>query len=376
MSIKRLSNNKYKITIELGYDALGNRRRKTETFHGTKTEANKREAELTKKFYHIGNTTNINDLTFEEYSKIFLAKHGDYVSLTTKYNYEKMLKRILPIIGNKKLNKINPLILDNMYQKLKIGVNGEVLGYHSMHGFYKLISVMFNQAIKWELVGQNPNLKATKPQKEKTERNYYDLQEVTTLLNCLENENIKYQALITLALDSGMRRSEICGLRWSDIDFDTHTVKIQRSLKVVDGVVDEGTTKTSKSKRTIVLSEITIELLKKYQSWQNDVIISMGSKWVNENRVFTNDIGKYMHPSTCGYVIRKLTKKYNLKPICFHGLRHTSASILIHKGINPKAVSDRLGHTTTNMTMEIYSHAFNSAMQESANIFDTVLKNA
>ena len=263
-----------------------------------------------------------------------------------------------------------------MYQKLKIGVNGEVLGYHSMHGFYKLISVMFNQAIKWELVGQNPNLKATKPQKEKAERNYYDLQEVNTLLNCLENENIKYQTLITLALDSGMRRSEICGLRWSDIDFDTHTVKIQRSLKVVDGVVDEGTTKTSKSKRTIVLSEITIELLKKYQSWQNDVIISMGSKWVNEKRVFTNDIGKYMHPSTCGYIIRKLTKKYDLKPICFHGLRHTSASILIHKGINPKAVSDRLGHTTTNMTMEIYSHAFNSAMQESANIFDTVLKNA
>ena len=74
--------------------------------------------------------------------------------------------------------------------------------------------------------------------------------------------------------------------------------------------------------------------------------------------------------------IQRIAKKYDLKPICFHELRHTSASILIHKGINPKAVSDRLGHTTTNMTMEIYSHAFNSAMQESANIFDTVLKNA
>ena len=186
MSIKRLSNNKYKITIELGYDVLGNRKRKTETFNGTKAEATIREAELMKKFYHIGQSSNICDYTFEEYSEIFIAKYCDKISLTTKDNYEKMLKRILPILGKIKLSKVSPLQLDNMYQKLKVGINGEILGYHSMYGFYKLINVMFNQAIKWELIDKNPNLKANKPKKEKIERNFYDLQDVSKLLSCFQ----------------------------------------------------------------------------------------------------------------------------------------------------------------------------------------------
>ena len=376
MSIKRLSNNKYKITIELGYDVLGNRKRKTETFNGTKAEATIREAELMKKFYHIGQSSNISDLNFEEYSQIFVAKYCDKIGLVTKDGYVRSLKMIIPIIGKIKLNKITPLVLDNMYQKLKIGEKGQELGYHSMYAYYKLINVMFNQAIKWELIDKNPNLKANKPKKEKIERNFYDLQDVSKLLSCLEKENIKYRTLITLTLDSGMRRSEICALRWSDINLDTNTIKVERSLKIIKGIVDESNTKTENSKREIIVSNATINLLKEYKEWQNDCIKSMGNSWINENRVFTNEFGGHIHPSTCAYVVRKLVKKYNLKPICFHELRHTSASILIHKGINPKAVSQRLGHSDISITMEIYSHTFNSAMKDSAMAFDEVLKNA
>ena len=230
MSITRLSNNKYKIIIELGYDILGNRKRLTKTVNGTKNEAIKIEADLKSKYYHIGKANNISDLTFEEYSQIFLSKYCDKISLVTKDGYEKSLKRILPIIGKIKLNKITPLVLDNMYQKLKIGKNNQVLGYHSMYGYYKLINVMFNQAIKWEVLDKNPNLKANKPKREKAERKYYDLEQVQKLLSCLEYENIKYRTLITLALDSGARRSEICALRWSDIDFDTNLMRIDKSL--------------------------------------------------------------------------------------------------------------------------------------------------
>lgn len=373
MSIKRLSNNKYKIIIELGYDILGNRRRKTETFNGSKTEATKREAELKKEFYHIGQTSNISDLTFEEYAQIFVAKYCDKISIVTKDGYEKALKKILPILGKVKLNKITPLVLDNMYQKLKIGAKGQELGYHSMYGYYKLINVMFNQAIKWEITDKNPNLKANKPKREKTERRYYDLEQVHTLLSSIENENIKYRTLITLAIDSGARRSEICALRWGDIDFNTNTVKITKSLKVIKGIVDEATTKTESSKREIIISNATMNLLKEYKAWQDGYIKYMGKKWKGTDRVFTSIDGNYMHPSTCDHTLRKLVKKYNLDPICFHELRHTSASILIHKGINPKAVSQRLGHADTSITMEIYSHTFDVTKKESANAFDEVL---
>lgn len=373
MSISRLSNNKFKITIELGYDILGNRKRKIERFSGTKNEAVIREAELKKQYYHIGNVSNISDLTFEEFSQIFMAKYCANIGLITKDGYEKSLKRILPIIGKIKLNKITPLILDNLYLKLKIGEKGQELGYHSMYSFYKLINVMFNQAIKWELLDKNPNLKANKPKREKKERNYYDLEQAQKLITCLEKENIKYRALITLALDSGARRSEICALRWTDIDFKTNTIKITKSLKVVKGVVDEATTKTDSSKREIIISNTTVEILKEYKKWQDSIIAKKGKSWNNENRVFTSKDGNYIYPTTCDHTIKKIVKKYNLAPISFHELRHTSASILIYKGINPKAVSERLGHASTDITMEIYSHVFDVTKKASANIFDEVL---
>lgn len=376
MGITRLSNNKYKITIELGYDILGNRKRKIERFSGTKEEAIRRETELKSQYYHIGNTNNISDITFDEYSKIFLSKYCDNIGLVTKDGYEKSLKKILPILGKKKLNDITPLILDNMYQQLKVGKNKQQLGYHSMYNYYKLINVMFNQAIKWELLDRNPNLKANKPKREKKERNYYDLEQVDTLLSYLEYENIKYKTLIILALDSGARRSEICALRWSDINFDTQMMKIDKSLKVIRGVVDEATTKTENSKREIMLSKSTINLLKEYKEWQDNYIKWIGKKWQGTDRIFTSKEGNYMHPSTCDHIMRKIVKKYNLAPICFHELRHTSASILINKGINPKAVSQRLGHADTSITMEIYTHTFDTSKKDSALAFDDILKNA
>ncbi len=376
MGITRLSNNKYKITIELGYDILGNRKRKIERFSGTKEEAIKRETELKSQYYHIGKTNNISDITFDEYSKIFLSKYCDNIGLVTKDGYEKSLKRILPILGKKRLNDITPLILDNMYQQLKVGKNKQQLGYHSMYNYYKLINVMFNQAIKWELLDRNPNLKANKPKREKKERNYYDLEQVDTLLSYLEYENIKYKTLIILALDSGARRSEICALRWSDINFDTQMMKIDKSLKVIRGVVDEATTKTENSKREIMLSKSTINLLKEYKEWQDNYIKWVGKKWQGTDRIFTSKDGNYMHPSTCDHIMRKIVKKYNLAPICFHELRHTSASILINKGINPKAVSQRLGHADTSITMEIYTHTFDTSKKDSALAFDDILKNA
>ena len=147
---------------------MGNRRRKTEIVNGTLNEARMKEAELRNKYYHIGNVANVSDITLEQYSELFLKRYcQNNMSLVTISGYQDSLKRIIPIIGKEKLNKITPLMLDNMYAQLKTGVTNKTLGYHSMYAFYKLMNVMFNQAIKWEILDRNPNLKATKPKKEK-----------------------------------------------------------------------------------------------------------------------------------------------------------------------------------------------------------------
>lgn len=377
MGYKKLSKNKYKITVELGYDILGNRKRKTEIFNGTEAEVKFREAELTKKYYHVGNVADVTELTFEQYSDIFLKKYcKDNIGIVTINGYEDSLKRILPIIGKVKLNKITPFMLDSMYSELKTGVTGRTLGYHSMYAFYKLINVMFNQAIKWEILDKNPNLKATKPKREKKERNFYNLEQTDKLLECLKKECIKYKALIVLALDSGARRDEICALRWNDIDFETGSMKIDNSLKVIKGVMDESKAKTETSIREIFLSNTTLEVLKEYKKWQDNYIKDLGKAWKGTNRVFISKYGGHMSPDTCSKIINKLVKRYNLPHLSFHEIRHTSASIQINKGVNPKAVSQRLGHANTDVTMEIYSHIFDNTKKESAIIFDEIIKRA
>lgn len=377
MAINKIDTNKYKITIELGYDILGNRKRKTEIFNGTKQEAIKREAELKSEFYHIGKTMKINDLTFEELSEIFIEKYCiPNISRVTTFGYKKSLKRINPIIGKVKINKITPLILDNMYQQLRIGKEGQELGYHSMYNLYKVVNVMFNQAIRWEIMDKNPNLKANKPKREHKEKRFYDINQVKILLDVLDKESVKYKTLIQLALDSGARRSELCALRWSDINMDTRMMSITKSLKVVEGVIDEKTTKTESSKREIMLSESTIKQLEEYREWQKAYKLVNKKRWIGtEDRIFTAKDGSYMFPGTCDHILRKIVKKYNLDPICFHELRHTCASLLINSGIDPKTVSKRLGHADTSITMEIYTHSFEASKIACANKFDEMMAN-
>ena len=368
---------KFRITIELGKDLFGKRDRYYETFYGTVADVKIRDAELTKKYYHTGNVANVKDITFAQYSDLFIKKYCEgNIGLTTINNYKRLLKYILPYIGHFKLTKINHIILDEMYKKLRQGVKGKELSYNSMYDYYKIINVMFNQAMNWEFIDQNPNLKVKKLKKEKTEQKFYDLEQVSKLLSCLENENIKYKALIILALDSGARRGEICALKWNDLDFNTGSLKIDNSLKVVKGIVDEKKAKTESSNRIIYLSSATLDVLKEYKKWQDNYIQKIGKQWKNENRIFTDEFGGYMNPGTCYRIFTKITKKYGLEHIRFHDLRHTSASLLIHKGINFKAVSQRLGHSNINITNDIYTHIFESDKVKSAVALDNIIKNA
>ena len=222
---------------------------------------------------------------------------------------------------------------------------------------------------------KNPNAKANKPKKEHKEKNFYDVNQVKKLLDVLDNESIKYKLLIVLALDSGARRSEICAIRWSDIDMNTRMMSITKSLKVVDKIVDEKTTKTESSIRTIKLSESTINLLKEYKEWQEAYKLINKQRWIGkDDRIFTDIRGSYMFPGTCDHILKKIVKKYNLDPICFHELRHTCASLLINAGVDPKSVSKRLGHSDTSITMEIYTHAFEESKNACADRFDEMMK--
>ena len=379
MSYKKIGTvngeNLYEAVIEAGYSVTGDRNRIRRRHTGTKESAEIWHAELMKEYYHKGKRVKLNDLTFKEYSQIFIQNYCESnISKVTQKDYTNMLKNILPYLEDIKLTKITTFMLDNMYKKIKAGKKGKELSPKTMSHYYNLMSLMFKQAKKWKLIESNPNEEAIKPKLVKKKRNCYNNEQVITLLKCLENENIKYRTIIALTLNSGMRRSELCALRWSDIDFINNTILVDNSLKVIDGVVDEEKAKTEYSVRTIYVGQTIISLLQEYKRWQDEYIIKLGDKWQGTDRIFTSPNGHHIHPDTCSDILRKVLKKYDLPRITFHELRHTCASILNSNGIDIKTISERLGHANVDITLNIYTHIFTQNKIECANVFDRLEK--
>ncbi len=368
--------NVYEAVIEVGYDIDGKRKRIKRRHIGNNTSAEIWYADLVKEYYHKSNKINITDMTFRDFSTLFLEKYCvPNVSKTTIKGYRNYLKVILSYLGDYKLNSITTFMLDNMYQKIKKGQMGKELSPKSMLHYFDLVNLMFKQAKKWKFIEFNPNEDATRPKLQKKKRNYYNLEQVQTLFNVLSQENIKYRTIITLTIVSGVRRSELCALRWSDVDFNNNTIYIDNSLKIIDGIVDEERAKTDYSIRYIYLDSNTMSLLKEYKKWQNGYMLYMGNKWHNTDRIFTDKYGEHMHPCTCNKILQKIISKYQLSHITFHELRHTCATLLNSQGVDPVTIKERLGHSNINITMDIYTHALESNKKASVNVFKELQNN-
>ncbi len=367
----------YETYIECGFDKITGKRKRIRRRHiGNRESAELWYADLVKKYYHKTNKINLTDMTFREYSELFINNYCiPHVSRITTKDYKQMLKSILPFIGNVKLNKITTFMLDTMYQKLKIGKNGNELSSKTMSHYYNLMSVMLKQAKKWKFIENNPNEDASRPKVEKKKRRFYNREQVELLFKCLENENIKYRTLITLALVSGARRSELCAIRWSDVDFENKTIFIDNSLKIIDGEVDEEKAKTPYSVRYVNIDDVTMQLLKEYKKWQDEYICNMGEKWLGTNRVFTSVRGKHMHPDTCNKILQKIIAKYGLKKISFHNLRATCSTLLNSEGVDPVTIKERLGHSNAQISMDLYTGSLESNKKASANIFAQIQHN-
>ena len=177
-----------------------------------------------------------------------------------------------------------------------------------------------------------------------------------------------------LALDSGCRRGELTGLTWNDIDFKKSTIDINKVTQYVTGYgIFEKTTKSDTSNRIVYITPTTLQILKKHKSEQDKQKLLLGNKWQNSNRVFTTDYGGDMHPDTPSKILEKLIKKYDLKRITFHGLRHTSISLQITSGIQSQIISKRAGHSSVSVTHNIYSHFFDNGFKEVADKMDNFL---
>ena len=155
-----------------------------------------------------------------------------------------------------------------------------------------------------------------------------------------------------------MRREELNGLKWKDIDFNNQTLTIKRIRIAVGEKIVIESPKTVNSTRTIIISEYSINLLRELKNEQIPLYYKNNKKFNDNCFVFINNKCEPIYPDTLSKKFKKIIKDNNLKKITFHELRHTNASLLINSNIDINSVSKRLGHSDTSITMEIYTHAF------------------
>ena len=272
-------------------------------------------------------------------------------------------------------------------QKIFIIHNGtECYSEKTILHYHRLIGTILRQATRDQLIPRNiatrDYMKA--PRVPRKEAIYLDEKQTADVLRCLENEPIKWKTAVSLLIYTGMRRGELLGLEWKDIDFENNLIHIYRTSQFVAnmGLITKDT-KNISSERTIALPASAIRLLAEYREYCYDMREQIGDYWhskikvtyvdgkqetIDNDRIFTADNGLPMNPDSITGWIRKFIKRHNLPKFTPHSLRHTNASLLIANGVNISTVSKRLGHSNIATTTKIYSHALQSADEKASEI--------
>ena len=202
-----------------------------------------------------------------------------------------------------------------------------------------------------------------------------DDEQIAKFIAHLDQEDTERKAIFYLLIFTGMRRGELLGLQWDDIDFDNKTIRIQRTIQYTPELgIYEDTTKTEGSDRVIKTSDAVLTVLKQHQAEQRLQQFKCGDLWKNDtNKLFTTWDGGFMHPNTPYKMLQGILKKNNMPAVSLHSLRHSNASILISSGANIKAVSSRLGHSNVSTTLNIYTEQIKSAAAAAAEALDAAL---
>ena len=189
------------------------------------------------------------------------------------------------------------------------------------------------------------------------------------------------ETIVILAITTGMRHGEIIGLSWHDINVEEHYLSVRRTVTRLSGVKDRfagrfevTSPKTEGGQRTIMLASVVMQAMKEQQVRQEAARLKAGEKWQEHGLVFCNTYGSYLNPDALLAQFHRLLEKVGLPRMRLHDLRHSAATILLGKGTHPKLVQELLGHSSIDITMDIYSHVIPTMQRDLMEKWDDFLK--
>ena len=295
--------------------------------------------------------------------------------ITTYNRYKELINKYLsPAIGHINIVDIQPIHIEKMLLAIK---KKNSIGSSTLQAVYTITNTIMNRALKLKLIRDNPCKYVERPKRTNFKPDILDVDEIPKLYNALDLTDMydyMFHIALRLTLELGLRRGELGGLEWKDINFKANTITIENNLIYTNGHVYMVKPKTDESNRSLYISDEALNLLKKLHKKQSKNKLKYGDFYTKKNIfnkkgydfVMVWQDGKYIHPMYYLNKLKKVLKKAGInKNIRFHDLRHTNATLLLQEGNDLKVVQERLGHKDISTTANIYSHV-NKQMQKQA----------
>ena len=384
------SNGTYLIRVSCGLDSSGKQITRSKTFKPSKPnlsyqklnkEIDQFVAEFELEVKSGGKGVSFDKITFSAFCTKYLEQKKTSLSPNTYVFYEMIIRtELIPMFGNMKLKEIKTYHVQQFIQYLATekkrndGVEGGISAT-TVRRYTTVLRSILTLAYKLDYINEDvgSSRKIEFPKEAPTEIEVYTVEEVSEILKALETEPINIKTLVEIAIFTGMRRGEIVGLKWGDIDFENQKIHVKRSIyKTKEGKAQEKDPKSKYGIRTISIPEHLCKTLVAYRAQQDRHISFLGDAWKNLDYVFTEEDGYVMNPQTPTKQFSHFLRRHGIRHLKFHGLRHTSATMLLANGCDIKTVSTRLGHADIDTT-NIYVHALESADRKAAQTFDNLI---
>ncbi|MCY9591447.1 site-specific integrase [Paenibacillus chitinolyticus] len=306
-------------------------------------------------------------ITYAEYLKSWITNKHNISPQTRETNEGQIKNHINPVIGNVLLQKLTTQHIEILITSLK----NKSLSSGTVKKIFNLVNTSLKSAVKKELIVKNPiDLMdvGSKPAVKKGRVDFWTVDEVKDFLDGLEH---RHRIIFVLAIYTGMRRGEILGLRWRDIDLENGQIRISQIL-AFKGEIKDGA-KTVSGNRSISIPPIVVSELRKHRSTIIKEKWDAQEKYKDHDLVVCRKNGLPVSWSNFHKFWLRILSKSNVRPIRFHDLRHTCASLLLSGGIHPKIVQELLGHSSIKITLDTYSHMMPNIQADAVKTLEKML---
>ncbi len=361
----------WELRVYVGRDpATGNPRQISRTFHGGARAADNALRELVEK--HAEGRPDGWGMTVGQFLDRWLEECERLdLSPTTLRTYRSQIgQTIRPRLGKLALRRLTPKHLDDLYGEMK--ANGK--SSKTIRNHHAIISSALHQAVRWEWARENVADKAKPPRVSQRRVRPPSVDSVRAVVEEAEARDPRIAPLLMLAALTGMRRGELCALRWTDVDLDIGVLEVSRSVVVVPGGLAEKTTKTDRSRR-VALDEVGVALLRAHRARVDEWAREAGGTLTDDAYIFSPyiDGSKPFRPDNVTGFFMRVRDGLGLKTVRLHDLRHFTATQLIGAGVDVRTVAGRLGHSDPSLTLRVYSHVIEERDRAAAAVIGRVL---